>query len=239
MRQDPLIRAGLATLGLLLFLVAVGPGWAQEDLAIGVAPAGPKDNTIELQKVRAEIKRQQDLIRSLNAQAADARRDHEAIAQEIELHTPYGRHGPQGVAAAVRKPAPRGGTRQSRGYLRGCRLALSRSLRRMYVRGQRNELEMILTAGSFSELMSSVKLERTLARLNAGLVERTRREGAGRGAGAPRPRGGPDRDPPGARGERAADVAPPGPPGRAGGLAAAAGRPAPGREQPAPGTVAQ
>ena len=84
MRQRPLIRAGLATLGLLLFLVAVGPGWAQEDPATGVAPAGGQDNTAQLQKVRAEIKRQQDLIRSLNAQAADARRDHEAIAQEIE-----------------------------------------------------------------------------------------------------------------------------------------------------------
>ena len=44
MRQRPLIRAGLATLGLLLFLVAVGPGWAQEDPATGVAPAVPKDS---------------------------------------------------------------------------------------------------------------------------------------------------------------------------------------------------
>jgi septal ring factor EnvC (AmiA/AmiB activator) len=178
MRQRPLIRAGLATLGLLLFLVAVAPGWAQEDLASGVAPAGPKDNTAELQKVRAEIKRQQDLIRSLNAQAADARRDHEAIAQEIEATQRL-------MGGMVRKESLLlSESRRLEAELasrvdtyEGRRLALARSLRRMYVRGQRNELEMILTAGSFSELMSSVKLERTLARLNAGLVERTRREG--------------------------------------------------------------
>jgi septal ring factor EnvC (AmiA/AmiB activator) len=128
--------------------------------------------------VRAEIKRQQDLIRGLNAQAADARRDHEEIAQEIEATQRLmgGMVRKESLLTAESRRLEAELSRRVDTY-EGRRLALARSLRRVYVRGQRNNLEMLLTAHSFSDLMSSVKLERTLARLNAGLVERTRDEG--------------------------------------------------------------
>lgn len=141
-------------------------------------PARNADNTAALEKVRAEIKRQQDLIRGLNAQAADARRDNEEISQEIEATQRL-------VGGMVRKESLLlSESRRLEDELshrvdtyEGRKLALAHSLRRMYVRGQRNNLEMVLTAGSFSDLMSRVKFERTLARLDAGLVERTRDEG--------------------------------------------------------------
>ena len=141
-------------------------------------PAPGSDNAARLEKVRAEIRRQQDLIRSLNTQAADARRDNEAISREIEATQRL-------VGGMVRKESLlQAESRRLEDELshrvdtyEGRKAALARSLRRMYVRGQRNDLEMVLTAASFSDLMSHVKFERTLARLNAGLVERTRNEG--------------------------------------------------------------
>lgn len=136
------------------------------------------DNAAQLQKVRAEIRRQQDLIRSLNSQADEARRDHEAIAQEIEATQRL-------MGSMVRKESLLlAESRRLEDELErrvdtydGRRTALARSLRRLYLRGQRSDLELILTARSFSGLMATVRLERTLARLNAGLVERTRDEG--------------------------------------------------------------
>jgi septal ring factor EnvC (AmiA/AmiB activator) len=136
------------------------------------------DNAAQLQKVRAEIRRQQDLIRSLNAQADEARRDHEAIAQEVEATQRL-------LGSMVRKESLLlAESRRLEAELEqrvdtydGRRAALARSLRRLYLRGQRSDLELILTARSFSGLMATVRLERTLARLNAGLVERTRDEG--------------------------------------------------------------
>jgi murein hydrolase activator len=141
-------------------------------------PVRDQDNAARLEKVRAEIKRQQDLIRNLNAQAADARRDNEGITQEIEATQRL-------VGGMVRKESLLlSESRRLEDELshrvdtyEGRKIALARSLRRMYVRGQRHDLEMVLTATSFSDLMSRVKCERTLARLNAGLVERTRDEG--------------------------------------------------------------
>ncbi len=157
---------------------ALAPAQAQPAARVAADPARDRENAAQLEKVRAEIRRQQDLIRSLNAQAADARRDNEAITQEIEATQRL-------VGGMVRKESLL--LSQSRRLedelatrvdtYEGRKVALARSLRRLYVRGQRNDLEMVLTATSFSDLMSRVKCERTLARLNAGLVERTRDEG--------------------------------------------------------------
>lgn len=177
--------AGARALAIAALLAAASPAAAQEAAPAGApgtsapaAPAAPADNTAQLQKVRAEIKRQQDLIRSLNAQAAEARRDHEAIAQEIEATQRL-------MGGMVRKESLLlAESRRLEDELArrvdtfdGRRGALAASLRRLYMRGQRSDLEMILTARSFSGLMATVRLERTLARLNAGLVERTRDEG--------------------------------------------------------------
>lgn len=147
-------------------------------LPAGMDGGPAPDNAAQLLKVRAEIKRQQDLIRSLNVQADEARRDHEAIAQEIEATQRL-------LGSMVRKESLLlAESRRLEDELErrvdtydGRRTALARSLRRLYLRGQRSDLELILTARSFSGLMATVRLERTLARLNAGLVERTRDEG--------------------------------------------------------------
>jgi septal ring factor EnvC (AmiA/AmiB activator) len=47
----------------------------------------------------------------------------------------------------------------------------------MYIRSQRSDLELIMTSRSFSELLTSVKISRTLARLGAGLLKEVRTEG--------------------------------------------------------------
>ena len=47
----------------------------------------------------------------------------------------------------------------------------------MYLRSQRSDLELILTSNSFSELLTSVKVSRTLARLGAGMLEEVQTEG--------------------------------------------------------------
>lgn len=172
------------TLTLLLALLAIAVGGVGARLAAQEAPPAAvgkgqtQDNSAALQKVRAEIKRQQDLIRGLNAQAASARRDHEAIAQEIEATQRLmgGMVRKESLLAAESRRLEDELSRRVDTY-EGRRLALARSLRQIYVRGRRHDLEALMTAGSFSDLMSTMKLERTLARLNAGLVERTRDEG--------------------------------------------------------------
>lgn len=175
--QDARVEAAQGALVPPAPTTAVMPGAAVPG-AVAADPVRDQDNAARLEKVRAEIKRQQDLIRNLNAQAADARRDNEAITQEIEATQRL-------VGGMVRKESLLlSESRRLEDELsnrvdtyEGRKIALARSLRRMYVRGQRHDLEMVLTATSFSDLMSRVKCERTLARLNAGLVERTRNEG--------------------------------------------------------------
>jgi septal ring factor EnvC (AmiA/AmiB activator) len=180
MRFSVSCRGALPALVLLTLAGAAAPVPAQDGglPAAGDTARPDPDNAARLLKVRAEIKRQQDLIRGLNAQAADARRDHEEIAQEIEATQRLmgGMVRKESLLTAESRRLEAELSRRVDTY-EGRRLALARSLRRVYVRGQRNNLEMLLTAHSFSDLMSSVKLERTLARLNAGLVERTRDEG--------------------------------------------------------------
>lgn len=175
-----ILRGVLLALGLAAVVGATAPSSAQDDAprAPGVVNGPTPENAAKLEKVRAEIKRQQEVIRSLNAQAADARRDHEEIAEEIEATQRLmgGMVRKESLLIAESRRLEEELSRRVDTF-EGRRLALARSLRRMYVRGQRNDLEMLLTAGSFSDLMSSVKLERTLVRLNAGLVERTRAEG--------------------------------------------------------------
>lgn len=173
-------------LGLALALVLVTSTVAQEASSNAAAAAAAPEattgadpaNAARLQKVRSEIRRQQDLIRSLNAQAADARRDQDSIAREIEATQRLmgGMVRKEALLQAESRRLEEELARRVDNY-EARRQALARSLRTMYVRGQRNELELLLTASSFSDLMSRVKLERTLARLNAGLVERTREEG--------------------------------------------------------------
>jgi septal ring factor EnvC (AmiA/AmiB activator) len=180
MRMTVMFRGALLALGLAAIVGATAPSSAQDGAppASGAAKGPSPENAASLEKVRAEIKRQQDVIRSLNAQAADARRDHEEIAEEIEATQRLmgGMVRKESLLIAESRRLEEELARRVDTF-EGRRLALARSLRRMYVRGQRNDLEMLLTAGSFSDLMSSVKLERTLVRLNAGLVERTRDEG--------------------------------------------------------------
>lgn len=191
-RRRQVVPAAAAVVGVaVLASLASGPTAAQApdggEPAPIVAPASaapaiasvPRpDNGVELQKVRAEIKRQQDLIRSLNAQAADARRDNEAISQDIEASQRLmgGMIRKESLLLAESRRLEDELARRVDTY-EGRRYALARSLRQMYVRGQTSDLQALLTARSFSGLMSTVKLERTLARLNAGLVERTRTEG--------------------------------------------------------------
>ena len=55
--------------------------------------------------------------------------------------------------------------------------ALARHLRAMYVRGPGHNLELILTAGSFTDLVTRLRYTTLSARLESGFMAETRREG--------------------------------------------------------------
>lgn len=137
-----------------------------------------RENTSKLADLRARMRAQQERMDDLAAQEDAVRRSHEEIQQEIELSR-------QMMSELVHREAEL--TAQSalmatvvdssRGRYQDQKRALARSLRAMYVRGKRGELEIALTAESFSELMTRMKAARMMARLEAGVLESTRRDG--------------------------------------------------------------
>jgi len=137
-----------------------------------------RKNTAKLSALRARIHQQQERMENLADQANAVRRSHEEIQLEIATSQQLMSEMIQSELQLTTQSEQMAGEVEKRrvGY-EAQKDALARSLRTMYLRGQRGELEMVMTADSFSDLMTRMKVSRMMARLEAGMVDNTRREG--------------------------------------------------------------
>ncbi|MDX2473475.1 MAG: peptidoglycan DD-metalloendopeptidase family protein [Candidatus Krumholzibacteria bacterium] len=137
-----------------------------------------RENTAKLSSLRARIQKKQERMASLENQANSVRRSHVVIQKEIAESQQLMSDMVQSEAMLTTQSQQMAlDVDQHRQSYEGQKENLARSLRNMYLRGQRGELEMVMTAGNFSDLMTRMKVSRMMARLEAGMVEKTRTEG--------------------------------------------------------------
>ncbi len=137
-----------------------------------------RENTAKLSSLRARIQEKQERMASLENQANSVRRSHDVIQNEIAESQQLMSDMVQSEAMLTTQSQQMAlDVDQHRQSYEGQKEDLGRSLRNMYLRGQRGELEMVMTAGNFSDLMTRMKVSRMMARLEAGMVEKTRTEG--------------------------------------------------------------
>ncbi len=137
-----------------------------------------KENTIELEQIKGQINQHRERIKNLDQEESSVRRGHEEILQEIELSRQFlNDMVQQEIVLLERSDLLTAELEIRREVFAARRQALAQGLRSMYLRSQRSDLEVILTSNSFSEMLTSVKVSRTLARLGAGMLEEVRTEG--------------------------------------------------------------
>ncbi len=156
-----------------LLMGAVGPAGGAEDPVQDAI----RKNTTKLQKLRDEITASKQKVGQIDDQESQVTRDLEKIQREIELS----RKLMVQMEARERALHQRADLLQqelldSSKDFAGRRETLARSLRAMYVRGRQADMGGILTSGSFSDLVTRLKMQRMLARLEANLVDQTRRQ---------------------------------------------------------------
>ncbi|MCK9996747.1 MAG: peptidoglycan DD-metalloendopeptidase family protein [Candidatus Krumholzibacteria bacterium] len=137
-----------------------------------------EENSTNLIRLRGQIDDRKQRIKNLDREEAEAKRGHEEIQKEIELsrqlvgdmvqHEIILQERSKLLTAELEKRGDTFATRKE---------TLAKSLRAMYIRSQRSDLEMVMTSGSFSEFLTGVKVGRTLARLEAGMLEEVQTEG--------------------------------------------------------------
>jgi septal ring factor EnvC (AmiA/AmiB activator) len=137
-----------------------------------------EENSTNLIRLRGQIDDRKQRIENLDREEVEAKRGHQEIQKEIELsrklvgdmvqHEIILQERSQLLAAELEI---RGDTFAAR------KETLAKSLRSMYIRSQRSDLEMVMTSGSFSDFLTGVKVGRTLARLEAGMLEEVQTEG--------------------------------------------------------------
>ena len=172
MRHTTFMRAVVLVPVLLLtasLVQAQEPSQLQESI---------RENTAKLSSLRARIQKKQERMASLENQANSVRRSHVVIQKEIAESQQLMSDMVQSEAMLTTQSQQMAlDVDQHRQSYEGQKEDLARSLRNMYLRGQRGELEMVMTAGNFSDLMTRMKVSRMMARLEAGMVEKTRTEG--------------------------------------------------------------
>jgi len=137
-----------------------------------------KENSVELEGLRGKIDDHRKRIKDLDQAEAAARRGHEDIQKEIELSRQLVGDMVQHELVLLERSRLLTSELEIRGDTFATRKqTLGRSLRAMYIRSQRSDLEMVMTSGSFSEFLTGVKVGRTLARLEAGMLEEVQTEG--------------------------------------------------------------
>ncbi len=137
-----------------------------------------KENSVELEGLRGKIDDHRKRIKDLDQAEAAARRGHEEIQKEIELSRQLVGDMVQHELVLLERSRLLTSELEIRGDTFATRKqTLGRSLRAMYIRSQRSDLEMVMTSGSFSEFLTGVKVGRTLARLEAGMLEEVQTEG--------------------------------------------------------------
>ena len=137
-----------------------------------------RENTAELDHLHEQISQHRQRIKNLDQEEAATRRGHEDIQKEIELsHRLVGDMIQQELVLLERSRLLKSELGIRRDIYNARKETLARSMRSMYISSQRSGLEMVLTSGSFSEFLTGAKVSRTLARLEAGMLNEVRTEG--------------------------------------------------------------
>jgi len=137
-----------------------------------------QENNVELGRLKEDIQQHRRRIKNLDQEESAVRRGHEEIQQEIELSQKLlSDMVLQELTLLERSQLLKSELEIRREVYTDRKETLAKSLRSMYIRSQRGDLEMVLTSKSFSELLTSVKVSRTLARLGAGMLREVRTEG--------------------------------------------------------------
>jgi len=175
-----MIRRGLilpALLGMALVVVCFAAVAAPDPASNDAVRKAIDENTARLQRIRDEITAGRNRISQLDARQDEVNRGMEKIQEDIELTRKLlGDMEERERILNERTGLLASDLATSRAAFDGRRTTLAANLRTMYMRGERGELEGILTAASFSDLVTRLKLQRTLARLEAGLVDETRHQ---------------------------------------------------------------
>ena len=137
-----------------------------------------QENSKELEGLRGRIDGHRQRISNLDQEEAAAKRGHEEIQKEIELSRKLVGDMIQHEIVLQERSRLLATELEIRGDTYAVRKeTLARSLRAMYIRSQRSNLEMVMTSGSFSDLLTGMKVGRTLARLEAGMLKEVQTEG--------------------------------------------------------------
>ena len=164
----------ILALGLgILMVFAQGDAGAADPLAASI-----DENSEALAALRQRITAQHARIDGLDSQETEVRRSYDEVATEMEEMTRIlGEMAQrerdlkqQSDSLAVRLDI-------RREEFLAQREALGRHLRNMYIHGQEHDLRAVLTAESVTQLLTRVRLNRTVARVQASLLRRTRDQG--------------------------------------------------------------
>lgn len=173
------MRGGRGILGSLVLAAFLGvlAAAAQTDGGDSLA-SSIDENSRALSTLRQRMADQRARLELIDSREAEVRRTYDEVATEIEetnlIMAEMAQRErllqQQSDSLAVRLQV-------RREEFTDQRQALGRHLRRMYVRGRQEDLRTVLTAASVSQLLTRMQLNRTVARVQASLVERTRNQG--------------------------------------------------------------
>ena len=137
-----------------------------------------QENTSKLADLREQIAAQRRRMSSLEGQEQQVRRGVAEIEQEIEaVSRMLGEMDRRERGLLAQGDTLAALLDSSRTEFAGRQEALGRNLRALYMRGRPDEARSLLTAASLSDLLARAKLARMVARVEAGLVQQTRRQG--------------------------------------------------------------
>lgn len=137
------------------------------------------ENTAELEQLRSQIEANRKKLDNLENREAEFQRGHDEIQQDMELSSRLmGEMVQREIILQEQAELLKTELDASADVYQERKSSLAESLRAMYIRGETNELEALLTSKSFSDLVSRMEMGKTLARLQASLLQEVRVEGA-------------------------------------------------------------
>jgi septal ring factor EnvC (AmiA/AmiB activator) len=174
-----MVRRCLLPLLLLPALLGVLAAAAQGDGGAGDPLAASIDeNTRALATLRQRMADQRARLESIDSREAEVRRTYDEVATEIEeTNRILGEMASRERALLQQSDSLAVRLQVRHDEYEAQRQALGRHLRRMHIRGQEEDLRAVLTAASVSQFMTRMQLNRTVARVQASLVQRTRTQG--------------------------------------------------------------
>ncbi len=186
--RRPRAAAAALMLGAVLALAAApaalgqaGAGGTAGGAAGDAAAALPEhiqEGSRQLEALRRQLRGQRRQLEDLSTRRRDEQTEMKAISREMALVKELlaGLDTRERALQAEIDSVRRRLAVHEREHA-GHRARLAARLRAVYQRGPRRDLELVLSAGSFSSLMSRLKFATILARMDSRLVERTREAG--------------------------------------------------------------